>query len=1279
MTLAEYREKHIEQLSATADFDARVGLGRSLGSLESLNTFADLRGATTALATIDDHEVTNDFAGGAAIASDDRFSGDPSALINDSALFEAGLQAFEEFMPIESRRFGDTGDARTAGEIDLFRVNTYGSDAAVFVLDTRSFRDAPLVNPDLALAATDPVAYAADAARFQIESFDPNRTLLGAAQLNALLDSLRTAEANGVTWKFVMVPEPIQLLGPGLEPADKFEGYVAERTQVLRFIDDNNISNVVFVTADIHGTLTNNLTYQTRPGGQQIALPSFEVSTGSVAYDAPLGQTVVPLAAAAGLLSAEEVAVYNMLPSFNPQLDPLGEINDRNDFFEALSNGFNTPFGLDPLGLDQTLPQAAGLIDATLAVGDYTAAHTYGWTQFDIDQDTQVLTVTTYGIDPYTETDLAADPEAIATRAPTVVSQFTVAPQAVAATADFSQELGPVSADLTTGTATIAATATPSMMVPIGDTAVAPLLTVGETLPSTGLFNALNNPSTGYTPPGVLDGLGVLDLGGAVRVFANHELLNNAGYEYQVADGLGGSFTMAGARVSYFDIDKTTLQIVDAGLAYDTIYDANGMVASDRSFLGTPFAPFFGGPESAATPAGFSRLCSSVLITAEEFGNGRGLASDIYFTGEEDGSGFNSVGGAEWALDVADGELWQVPDLARGSWENVTELDTGSPDHVALILADDTAPFDADGDGADEAAPLYLYVGEKDASGDFLAQNGLRGGSLYVWVADNAEVNSPAEFNGFGTEAGRFIEIDNAPQLAQASTDGTTGFDLNGYPTQSTLWSRAEALGAFGFSRPEDVATDPTEGNTFVLASTGVDTFDIDPTTGNGADTFGTVYAMQVDFTDLANPSGSLLIFYDGDSDPARRLRSPDNLDWADDGAIYIQEDKAEDDTASGDEVLFGDGAANPNEAGIVRYMPETGDVTRVANIDRGVVLDASLADPTLAVDGDAGAAGEWESSGILDVSAAFGQPGGSLFLFDVQAHGIADQEEVNPASRITDADLVEGGQLSVLATEATLLPTPQPTTLVLNADVQNLVGSAGDDTLVGNAANNRLVGGPGSDELIGAAGDDLLDARGGGADALDGGAGADAALLADALDTVTVSGDRAAATASGSAGTVSLDDVEILTDGTQVTLVPAADPNNAGYGPVDAAFYLAANPDVAAAVAAGDLASASLHFDMFGRAESRAPNPLFSPAYYLAQNPDVAAAVAADAFDSAFEHYASFGGAEGRATSVYFDTLDYLDANTDVALSGLNPLSHFLTFGVDEGRFGFTADGFVA
>ncbi len=54
---------------------------------------------------------------------------------------------------------------------------------------------------------------------------------------------------------------------------------------------------------------------------------------------------------------------------------------------------------------------------------------------------------------------------------------------------------------------------------------------------------------------------------------------------------------MSGARTRFFDIGKNTRQVVDGGLAYKTIYDANSNIAPDRSFQ--PFGL-----------AGFSRFCS---------------------------------------------------------------------------------------------------------------------------------------------------------------------------------------------------------------------------------------------------------------------------------------------------------------------------------------------------------------------------------------------------------------------------------------------------------------------------------------------------------------------------------------------------------------------------------------------------------------------------------------------------------------------------------------------
>lgn len=406
-TIEEFRAKHAE------------GYGERFG----VNTWAELQASTSILATIDDHEVINNFSGGAPISTDPRFEGDPEALVNDSELYEIGIQSFQEYNAIRDEIYGETGDPRTAGEQKLYRADDWGSDAATFVLDARSFRDPGLP----------PVADLSNP--FQIggflqASFDPSRTMLGEAQLDDLKADLLAAQEAGTTWKFIVVPEPIQNFGV-VEASDRFEGYAAERTEILGFIDENDIDNVVFIAADFHGTLVNNVTYQTAPTGPQIDSGAIEVITGSVAYDPPFGPELINLAADFGLLTDEELAFFDLLP-IAPDSDD--EVNDKDDFVKAFINEQLAAFGYDPLGLDadDNLPVAQGSIDAELLQGDYVAVSTFGWTQFDIDPDTQQLTVTTYGIEPYTEVDVA-DPETrpdILAREPFVVSQFALQPQA---------------------------------------------------------------------------------------------------------------------------------------------------------------------------------------------------------------------------------------------------------------------------------------------------------------------------------------------------------------------------------------------------------------------------------------------------------------------------------------------------------------------------------------------------------------------------------------------------------------------------------------------------------------------------------------------------------------------------------------------------------------------------------------------------------------------------------------------------------------------------------
>lgn len=394
-SLADYRTKHRETLTE------RFGL----------NTWAAARASTAVYATIDDHEVINDFAGGAAPSSDPRFDA-TGRFINETELYRNGIQAFHEYLPIAAERYGATGDPRTAFKPRLYRARNFGRDAAIFVLDARSFRDQEL--PD-ATSLTDPTAIGT----FLASTFTPGRTLLGAQQISDLQRDLLRAQQAGITWKFIMVPEPIQNLGI-LGAPDRFEGYAAERTALLKFIDQNNINNVVFVTADIHGTLVNNLAYQLGPLQPSVPVAAWEISTGSVAFAAPFGPTVAELGAAAGLISPAQLGFYQTLP-VAPDPDDLP--NDADDFIKSVVNDGLAQLGYDLIGL------ANSGIDAELLQGDYLVTHAFGWTEFEIDPDSQALLVTTYGVPHYNENTLATAPATVANAAPDVISQFRVRPQ----------------------------------------------------------------------------------------------------------------------------------------------------------------------------------------------------------------------------------------------------------------------------------------------------------------------------------------------------------------------------------------------------------------------------------------------------------------------------------------------------------------------------------------------------------------------------------------------------------------------------------------------------------------------------------------------------------------------------------------------------------------------------------------------------------------------------------------------------------------------------------
>ena len=225
------------------DYHAAYRLNRTYPNL------TDLLQSSSTYAQPDDHEVFNNYSGQTV----------------DPGRYAAGIGAFLHYMPV--RETGLLNDATCAGS-PLFRVFHWGSMVDVIMLDERSCRSSDVtVACQNDLAPTLPSSLrlqfglpASPPAGCLAAINDSTRTLLGPVQKQAFKDALSHSTAK---FKFVINGEPIQQFWA--LPYDRWEGYAAERNEILDFIrdPDNNaatadaIKNVVFLTTDMHATLVN--------------------------------------------------------------------------------------------------------------------------------------------------------------------------------------------------------------------------------------------------------------------------------------------------------------------------------------------------------------------------------------------------------------------------------------------------------------------------------------------------------------------------------------------------------------------------------------------------------------------------------------------------------------------------------------------------------------------------------------------------------------------------------------------------------------------------------------------------------------------------------------------------------------------------------------------------------------------------------------------------------------------------------------------------------------
>jgi hypothetical protein len=518
-------------------------------------------------------------------------------------------------------------------------------------------------------------------------------------------------------------------------------------------------------------------------------------------------------------------------------------------------------------------------------------------------------------------------------------------------------------------------TARPSMLSAVmDDVEVTPLLTVGD------VFG-----DSGFRFEAIPDGISLRTRGnGRVDVYVNHE---TSKVPFPFGYGLNPPQDPTAAN-GESDFDNSQVSHL--------ILNRNSAGALDGSF-------------AIPSSGGFQRFCSNYLATSKE-----GFDREILFTNEEspdyvfrqedswppplsnEGAEENGV---VLALDVKSGQYRVIYGMGRHNHEN----DVAIPgfDDLVVLSGDDTFTSGPLTDPTSVTTPpaqlgasqsqLYSYIApDTDA---VLADEG----DLWAFVSDNPNVDDYYDFipGSAQTVTGHFIEVpkniatgknDDGSEITSADvgypappTDGSWQKDLrtpiatgiDGPQWVLEYWSQLNNV--FDFVRVEDIAYDkrPDHQNTVYVVDSGRGTAGISQP---GRSTNGRVWKMEFD-PDDPKVVDSLSIMVEGDDNPVKTLseiHQPDNIETTQTGLLVTE------DPGSSQQFPANSADANATTARLW-YVPFTGTPQVVVKIDQSA--DGESTDVDGRPDGNLGA---WETTGIVDASAAFGA---GAFLINVQAH----------------------------------------------------------------------------------------------------------------------------------------------------------------------------------------------------------------------------------------------------------------------------------------------------
>jgi len=317
--------------------------------------------------------------------------------INDTKTFDTLLRAFTDYMPIEPERIVAPGDPRSDGELKFYGAQAWGKNALTINLDTRSFRDVRLNKA----AGGDDTGARAD---------NPGRTLLGATQKAWLKQTLLDAKANGTVWKFINITDPMDMIGAYGSGEDGgkswWGGYRAERNEILKFIADNGIKNVVFIASDDHTVRLNELTYMPDPTKDPTNPANYKALDGVIhIVDGPFGATGPDTVTDHSFANVKALADALALKQRNAGLNPVGLDPSYRGLFNVYREG-------DPTAASAPKPF------------DFFSPDTFTYVSLDVAAD-GVLNVAMKGINSYAQNSF---PEPAAAGQSRTILSFSVDP-----------------------------------------------------------------------------------------------------------------------------------------------------------------------------------------------------------------------------------------------------------------------------------------------------------------------------------------------------------------------------------------------------------------------------------------------------------------------------------------------------------------------------------------------------------------------------------------------------------------------------------------------------------------------------------------------------------------------------------------------------------------------------------------------------------------------------------------------------------------------------------